>query len=205
MLSVSQPKPNKERQVSAESTSPDVQIVAVRKTDSLSLTSVMQQLHVVKHVVKGDGSCLYHAVAHQAGFISRSSQASENISLYLRKVVVDTMSKHPSVRQEIGMSNLQWLHKQLEILKPSSWGGDLEVRLLAIGLQRDVVVVTATTNGSTFARKYPSQPPPVTKMAGGVFIPLSSQELCNHWQHWKPTPLLIIFNGINHFDSTLYA
>ena len=155
ILSVNQPKPNKERQVSAESTSPDVQILAVRKTDSLSLTSVMQQLHVVKHVVKGDGSCLYHAVAHKARFISRSSQGSENISLYLRKVVVDTMSQHSSVRQEIDMSNLQWVHNQLETLKPSSWGGDLEVRLLAIGLQRDVVVVTATTNGFTFAHKYP--------------------------------------------------
>ena len=116
---------------------------------------------------------------------------------------METMLKHPSVRLEIGMLNLQWLHKQLEILKPSTWGGDLEVHLLAIGLQRDVVVVTAATNGSTFARKYPSQPPPVTKMAGGVFIPLSAEELCNQWCHWKPTPLLIIFNGINHFDSTL--
>ena len=103
------------------------------------------------------------------------------------------------------MSNLQWLHKQLEILKPSSLCGDLEVRLLAIGLQRDVVVATATTNGFTFARKYPSQPPPVTKVAGCVFIPLSSQELCNQWQHWKLTPLLIIFNSMNHFDSTLCA
>ena len=61
----------------------------------------MEQLHVVKHVVKGDGSCLHHAVAHQAGFIYRSSQGSENISLYLRKVVVDTISKHPSVHQEL--------------------------------------------------------------------------------------------------------
>ena len=78
----------------------------------------------------------YHAVAHQAGFISRSSQANESISLYFRKVVVETMLKLSSVCLEIGMSNLQWLHKQLEILKPSTWGGDLEVRLLAIGLQR---------------------------------------------------------------------
>ena len=67
------------------------------------------------------------------------------------------------------MSNLQWLHKKQEILEPNSWGGDLEVRLLDIGLQRHVVVVTAATNGSTFARKYPSQPPPVAKMPGGIF------------------------------------
>ena len=73
------------------------------------------------------------------------------------------------------MSNLQWLHKQLEILKPDEWGGNLEVRLLAIGLQRDVIVLMVATNGSTFARKYPSQPPPVEKMTGGVFIPLTTE------------------------------
>ena len=73
----------------------------------------------------------------------------------------------------------------------------------AIGLQRDIVVVTAATNGSTFARKYPSQPPPVEKISGGIFIPMSTEILCNQWQQWKPTPLLIVFNDINHYDSTL--
>ena len=78
-------------------------------------------------------------------------KGNETISLHLRKIAVDTMLKHPSVRLETGVSNLQWLHKQLEILKPDTWGGNLEVRLLAIGLQRDVIVLTAVTNGSTFA------------------------------------------------------
>ena len=116
---------------------------------------------------------------------------------------MDMMSKYPSVRLEDGLSNLQWIQKKLDILKPNMWGGDLEVRLLAIGLQRDIVVVTAATNGSTFARQYPSQPPPIRTMTGGIFIPLSAETLCNQWEHWKPSPLLIIFNGTNHYDSVL--
>jgi len=87
--------------------------------------------------------------------------------------------------------------KKIDIL--NTWGGDLELRLLAIGLQRDVAVVTAATNGSTFGRLYPSQPPQVKTMIGGIFIPLTAEMLCNHW---KPTPLL---NGTNHYDSTLCA
>ena len=163
----------------------------------------MQKLHVVKHVVNGDGGCLYHAVAHQAGFITKCCKGNEKISLHLRKVAVDSMLKYPSVCSETGLSKLQWLGKQFEILKPDTWGGDLELRLLAIGLQRDIIVVTATTDGSTFGRKYPSQPPPVDKMSGGVFLPLNTETICKQWQHWKPTPLLIIFNGTNHYDSTL--
>ena len=56
--------------VASEQLQTDVQILSMKQTSSLSLNCVMQQLHVVKHVIKGDGSCLYHAIAHQAGFIS---------------------------------------------------------------------------------------------------------------------------------------
>lgn len=52
--------------------SPDVQIVTVERAKSLSLDSVLGKLHVIKYVVKGDGSCLYHAISHQAGLISKT-------------------------------------------------------------------------------------------------------------------------------------
>jgi len=183
----------------------DVQILSTQQISSLSLNYVMQQLHVVKHRIKGDGSCLYHAIAHQAGFIPNASKGDEVISLQLRKVAVDTMCKYLSVRLEDGLSNSQWIQKILDILTPNMWGGDLELRLLAIGLQRNVVVITAATNGSTFARQYPSEPPPICTMTGGIFIPLTAESLCSRWKHWKPTPLLIIFNGKDHYDSTLCA
>jgi len=200
---VEQPFVLANQSVASEQLQTDIQILSSKQISSLSLHSVMQQLHVTKHMIKGDGSCLYHAVAHQAGFISSSCKGDETISLYLRKVAVDTMSKYPSVRSEDGLSELQWIQRKLDIRKPHIWGGDLELRLLAIGLQRDIVVITTATNGCTFARKFPSQPPPIHKMAGGIFVPLNAEMLCNQWKHWKPTPLLLIFNGINHYDSTL--
>jgi len=56
----------------------DVQIVAANKVNLQSLHCVLQHLNIVKHVVKGDGSCLYHAISHQAGFIPSSSQGNED-------------------------------------------------------------------------------------------------------------------------------
>jgi len=35
------------------------------------MCSLLQQLQVRKHAVNGGGSCLYHAVAHQAGANSK--------------------------------------------------------------------------------------------------------------------------------------
>jgi len=148
---VEQPFMLANQSVASEQLQADIQILSSKQISSLSLHSVMQQLHVIKHVIKGDGSCLYHAVAHQAGFISSSCKGDKTISLYLRKVAVDTMSKYPSVRSEDGLSKLQWIQKKLDICKPHTWGGDLELRLLAIGLQRDIVVITTATNGCTFA------------------------------------------------------
>ena len=58
---------------------------------SLPIVDVLQQLNVKKHVVKGDGSCLYQAVAHQAGLISASCQVDANISMWLRKVALAMM------------------------------------------------------------------------------------------------------------------
>ena len=86
---------------------------------------------------------------------------------------------------------------------PSTWGGDLELRLLAIGLKRDIVVITVATNNCVCARRFPCQAPPVPKMRGGIFFPLTAQELYSEWKSINPIPLLIIYNGCNHYNSTL--
>ena len=84
------------------------------------------------------------------------------------------------------------------------WGGDTEVRLLAIGIKWDIVVVTALNNQSgSFAQKFVCQPPPLPKMRGGVFVSLTAHELCSQWSTMKSRPLLIIYNGQNHYDSTI--
>ena len=98
-------------------------------------------------------------------------------------------------------SFLQWLKKRQDILCHDSWGSDLDVHLMAIGLQRDIVV-TALHDGSTYARIYHSQPPPLPNMKGGVFVPLQTEDLCSQWKLWNSAPLLIIYNGHNHYDST---
>ena len=182
--------------------SDDVQIIATDKTNLLSADYVLKHLHVAKHVVKGDGSCLYHAVSHQAGFLSSDSQGDDKISSHLRNLALRMMWEHPDVRTEVGMSPLQWFTKRGDILCHDSWGGDLDIRLLAIGLQREIVVLTTLRDGSTYARRYYSQPPPMPKMKGGVFVPLTTEDLCRQWKLMKPAPLLIIYNGHNHYDST---
>jgi len=181
----------------------NVEITSVTKSYSVTLKSILQQLNVSKHSVTGDGSCLYHAIAHQAGFINRNSRGDKIVSGFLRQVVLKMMTEYPDVRLEDGLSIAQWLQKKQATLDPAQWGGDLEVRLLAIGLKRDVVVLTAAHDGSTYARQFPSQPPPISRMRGGIFIPLSSSELCGQWKSLDPTPLLIIYNGHSHYDSTV--
>jgi len=75
--------------------SSDVQIVAAAITTSLPIDNVLHQLQVKKHTVKGDGSCLYHAISHQGGFISNNSQVNESFSQQLRKLAVNIMQKYP--------------------------------------------------------------------------------------------------------------
>ena len=53
---------------------------------------------------------------------------------------------YPDVHKESGLNVIQWLQKCQEIPLTTTWGGDIELCLLAIGMQRDLVVLTATSN-----------------------------------------------------------
>jgi len=44
--------------------------------------------------------------------------------------------------------------KRQDVLNNNCWGDDLDVRLMAIGLKRVIVVITALLDGSTYARRY---------------------------------------------------
>ena len=90
------------------------------------------------HPVLGDGSCLYHAVAHQAGLISHASRGEQDISAVLRQLARLMMDQYPAVREEDAMSEVAWEGRKQYVLRPASWGSDLLVRLLAIGLQQDI-------------------------------------------------------------------
>ena len=181
-----------------------IQRVSAQSGNLLPLTAVLEQINVVRHLVDGDGSCMYHAVAHQADFISKSSRGDKFTSNLLRQLVCKMMDECPHVRKEDGLSMIQWLEKRQTVLDPSEWGGDLELRLLAIGLKRDIAVITSVDNGkgTYYARRYPCEPKPSQKMRGGIFIPLTCNELFKWWQVAVPSPLVLIFNGFNHYDST---
>ena len=121
---------------------------------------------------------MYHAVAHQAGFLSKYSRGDKFTSNLLRQLVCKMMDECPHVRKEDGLSMIQWLEKRQTVLDPSEWEGDLELCLLAIGLKRDIAVITSVDNGKgTYARRYPCEPKPSQKMRGGIFIPLTCHEL----------------------------
>ena len=73
-------------QCSNDQNSSDVQLVTAyaKPTKCKTIQSVLEHLQLKRHVVKGDGSCLHHAVAHQAGLITSSSTGDEVVSNHLR-------------------------------------------------------------------------------------------------------------------------
>ena len=46
------------------------------------------------------------------------------------------MTDYPAIQLEDGLSVIQWLETKQGVLDPTEWAGDLEIRLLAIGLKR---------------------------------------------------------------------
>ena len=182
-----------------------VQLVTAyaKQTKYKTIQSVLKHLQLKRHVVKGDGSCLYHAIAHQAGLIASSSTGDEVVNNHLRQLTLLTMLNYPAIQLECSLSDQDWQAKQQQVLTTSEWGGDIELRLMAVGLKKDILVITDSSVGNVFARKYPYQPPPVPKMKGGVFIPVSSDELCSSEQSKQlQNCLIVVYNGSNHYDST---
>lgn len=151
------PPPDKVKPLATNSS--DIEVISSRRHRTLPLDYVLTQLKLAQHKIRGDGSCLYHAIAHQAGFIEPASQGNTVISNHLRFLVVKTMTEHPDVRLEDGLTMTQWLEKKQKNLNVSEWGGDLEIRLMAIALHRDIVVLTSGTDGS-YGRRFPCKAPP---------------------------------------------
>ena len=183
----------------------DVQILFISTMDKPSpVTNLLQQLQCIQHKIDGDGNCLYYAVAHQAGFSTRACHGDASISQQLRMLALLCMHKYPDVRLEDEISQYEWEQKKLHIIQPYEWGGDLELRLLAIGIGKEIVVITGFDNKFTSARRFPCHPSPIPKVKGGIFIPVDISELSSQWKCYKPLPLLIIYNGRNHYDSTIF-
>jgi len=90
----------------------DCSVVSVSTTKKPSPPpNVLQRLHVARHVVNGDGNCLYHAIAYQARFIEHDCHGDTFIAQQLRKMALNCMQKYPTVRLEEGITMLQWKKK----------------------------------------------------------------------------------------------
>jgi len=204
--SISTPAPIKKEATNIAqytATSADLEVIGSDTCKSLQFSVVLKEIGVKYHVVNGDGSCLYHAIAHQAGFISKSSRGDVRISYQLCQLALNMMTKYSAIRTEDDLTVEKWLEEKLTIIQSSEWGGDLELWLLAIGIQRDIVVIISDYHNSYYARKFPCQPPPLPKMKGGIFIPLTGKELCKLWKSITPSPLVVSYNGQNNYNSTL--
>ena len=92
------------------------------------------------------------------------------------------MLSYPAIQLECLLSDKDRKAKQQQVLTTSEWGGYIELRLMAFGLKRDILIITDSSVGSVFARKFPYYPPSVPKMKRGFFIPVSSNELCSSEQ-----------------------
>jgi len=179
---------------------PEILSVSLVRKPSIEL----EQLGCIRHTVYGDGNCLFYAIAHQAGLIEQNCRGDHSVADQLRTLALNCMLKYPDVRLEDGMTSSQWEQKKLQVVQCAQWGGDVEIRLIAIGIQRDIFVITGSGKKFTFARKFPCHPPPLPKMRGGIFIPVNVAELSTQWKHYNPHPLLIIYNNINHYDSVIF-
>jgi len=95
----------------------DLELVVVFSKPSTclqNLKTLLDHLMLKRHCVKGDGSCLYHAIAHQAGLITASSSGDELVSGHLRHLAFLTMLNFPAVQLETTMPQEEWLQKQKE-------------------------------------------------------------------------------------------
>ena len=89
------------------------------------------------------------------------------------------MDKYPDVRLEDGLSLVQWEKQRQDIQRPANWGSDLDIRLMAIYLGKDIIVLTGNATGHTMksARLFLHELPPLPGMDGGIFRSLSLDTL----------------------------
>ena len=175
------------------------------------ISEVMNRLKLDWHSAFGDGNCLYHAISHQGGLIGYDEQGRADTSFQLRLLAVEMMIQYPEVRDEKGLSLEQWEERKIKTLDPAFWGGEVETRLLAIGLGVDILVLsTNQERQAENARLFPHQPPPVPKMNYCNYQTITLDELYSRW--WEKRgrtylfrPLVILYNGRDHYDSVKHV
>lgn len=116
---------------------------------------------------------------------------------------MEMMDRHPGLQRIENLSPVAWAERRQLILRPSSWGAALELRLLALGLAHDIVVLTGGSSAIAGARIFPCTAHTATRhMAGGHFEVQSLNDIAHRYHDCDPRPYFIIFNGRDHYDST---
>jgi len=85
------------------------------------------------------------------------------------------MQKYPNVHLEDGKT---WEQKLYSMLR------DLEIRLFAVAIEREVVIILLLHKDFYL--------PPIPKMSSGIFIPVDVTELATQGKYYNPCPLLLI-------------
>ena len=176
--------------------SDEVLIVATRDQGHLSLTghAILEKIDLARHPVVGDGNCLYHAVAHHAGFEDGSDCT---VSKQMRGLVVSSMARFPGVQLEEALDDAGWEEHRRGV-EGTTWGTDVDIRLLALGLSNPIV--TVSSRAQTHVHVYPCGEPGTAD--GGIVKALRISEFLHLWKNSARKPYVIIFNRQDHFDST---
>lgn len=150
---------------------------------------------------------MYNAVAHQLGKIGRYETGNQAVSDELRQLTARMARQHPEVRLEDGIlyqDGKEW-ERRIAEMEGTGWASEIELRLLAIGLKRDIIVlVTKASQLTGQFRKVSHLLPEFTGgMELGTSMFLSKDDVCSHWIGSTERPLIILMNGVDHYDSTI--
>ena len=119
-------------------------------TQPTQCTNLLQQLKCRRHKVNGDGNCLYYAVAHQLNILYFCWKSIENVGTNFHAEISGSTCRGRNITTSMEA-------KKAPYFTTKERGGDLEVRLLAIGVGREIIVITGSAADDTYtsARRFP--------------------------------------------------
>ena len=179
-------------------------VVKKQKEPLTTMAGIMECLDVEEVNVHGDGNCLFHAIIHQLKQHSTKPKYVLGVK-DLRYVVSRGMSRFPGVRKEDGMNKKQWAWAKKNVKKLGEWGSDMELRIMAIQLKVPIFVINkgGFYTKDVRVRLFPRTPPPMENLDGGIYRSFTPQEMCALLRRYPKNewPLIVIFNGVDHFYS----
>jgi hypothetical protein len=195
---------------------PDVIIIECNDSDK-ALRDQLTTLRLKKSNCLGDGDCFFHSVGKLLGYANTSSSGQP----YTTARVDELRAAAHASASDPAFTTLRNIYTDAEIagiLKRKKWSGPLAFRALAAALKRDIVLISGTPS------KY-GEPPKTnvfyqdpawrsTTWSGPYDIIADTHKVKDWLGGGEPMsagsprignspPLLLIWNGIDHFDALL--